>query len=255
MSEQRTSTEGETPPPSDSEPSTPPGPQPPKDGSWLGRAFIAFLKSAAGLAVLATVPIFLVFGNTQLKELADNFLGGCAFVFEREVTKSQQLLVTAKIAGAMPKAIPLIFEGRQASINVVLFDDPYRLEQALEPDDLAFHPLTGSTCPGALCSQAGDDEFRPTAEIMLRDLRPEFTYRFMVRLKPENGELTEEHLKVYALFNAGLSDGVCRVQPRRWFNFWVWASPIQKAILFLSFVVAGGLLLQWARSSGSGDKS
>ena len=212
-------------------------------------------KAASGLAVLATVPLFLVFANTQIKELIGSFLGGCVLVVEKRLSESGQLLVTGKISGTMPKALPLMLEGRDAQINTVLFDEPYRQELIPEPNDLAFHPMTGATCPGDLCLESGNKPLRSRVQILLKDLRPEFAYRFRLRLQPDNGGLQVNHLKVYVMFDPGLPDGICRVQPPRWFNFWVWATPGQKSILFLSVVVIGGLLLRWANSSKVGATS
>jgi hypothetical protein len=212
--------------------------------------FASLMKSAAALSVVAVVPLFIIFANTQLKDLVEQFTGGCVFVLEKRMSTAGQILVTGRIAGTMPKSIPLMFEGRDALINTIVFDEPYRQEQIPEPDDLAFHPMTGLICPGALCPESGEEATRRQVQIVLRDLRPEFTYRFRTRMQNETGALSATSLKVYALFDAGLQDGVCRIQPRRWFNFWVWATPLQKAMLFLSIVVVGGLLLRWSKFSG-----
>lgn len=218
-------------------------------------ALAPVIRSAIGLAVLAVVPLFLVFANDQLKELLDRFVGGCVLVVDKRVSKAGQVLVTAQIAGEMPKGVPLTFEGRDALINTILFDEPYRQEAILEPDDLAFHPMTGQSCPGELCVDSGSAALRRQVQFVMRDLRPEFGYRFRIRLRPEGDDpkkpVTVQNLKVFAVFDKGLADGVCRVQPRRWFNFWVWATPLQKALLFIGMVVSGGLLLQWARSKGA----
>lgn len=212
------------------------------------------IRAAIGLAVLAVAPLFIVFANDQLKELVDRFVGGCVLVVDKRVSKAGQVLVTAQIAGEMPKGVPLTFEGRDALINTILFDEPYRQEAILEPDDLAFHPMTGQSCPGELCADSGSAPLRRQVQFVMRDLRPEFGYRFRIRLQPDGDgakkPVTVQNLKVFAVFDKGLADGVCRVQPRRWFNFWVWATPLQKAFLFIGMVVAGGLLLRWARSKG-----
>ncbi len=218
--------------------------------AWTG----PLTRSASGLAILATVPLFIVFANTQIKELVDSFLGGCVFVLDKRMGSTGQVLVTARIAGAMPKSVPLMFEGHDALINTILFDEPYRQGMIVEPDDLAFHPMTGLSCPGSLCEDSGTQALRHQVQIVLRDLRPEFSYRFRVRLKPDNQDqasLSPINLKAFAVFDKGLDDGVCRVQPRRWFNFWVWATPLQKAVLFIGMVVFGGLLLKWAKPQGA----
>jgi hypothetical protein len=218
------------------------------------KGILRLLRSATGMSVLAVVPLFLVFANTQIKELIDSFLGGCTFVIDKRMSANgAQVLVTARMAGTPPKALPLMFQGRDALINTVFFDEPYRQERIVEPDDLAFHPMTGSICPGDLCPELGAQPLRRNAQIVLHDLRPEFSYRFRVRLKPEQGSPNVHQLKIYATFDAGLPDGICKVQPRRWFNFWVWATPLQKAFLFLAMVVIGGLLLRWAQSKPEGE--
>jgi hypothetical protein len=209
-------------------------------------------RAAAGPTIAAIIPLFLLFANTQIKTLVEDFMGGCVFVIQKRTLASGQILVTARIAGTMPKAIPLMFEAREALINTIVFDEPYRQENITEPNDLAFHPLTGMACPGPLCEDSGSAEVRRQVQVLVRDLRPEFTYRFRVRLRADPGHAaaTDYNLKVYALFDRGLEDGVCRIEPRRWFNFWVWATPLQKVALFLGVIVVGGLLVKWGKSAG-----
>ncbi len=214
-------------------------------------ALVSVLRPTAGLVILAIVPLFVVFANDQIKELLNRFIGGCVFVLDKRVSSGGQVLVTGRIAGEMPKGVPLTFEGRDALINTVLFDEPYRQGAILEPDDLAFHPMTGQSCPGALCPDSGSEPLRGQMQFVLNDLRPEFSYRFRVRLQAASKEappISAQNLKVFALFDKGLADGVCHVQPRRWFNFWVWATPLQKALLFIGMVVVSGLLLKWAKA-------
>lgn len=219
----------------------PPAPAPP------GRIW-PLLRTSANLIVLAVVPLFVIFANTQFKDLFDRFTGGCTFVIQKEAVKTGQIQVTAWLTGLPPKQLPLMFAGRDATINTILFDDPYRRDRIQEPDDLSFHPMTNASCPGTLCETSGDQPFRDQALVVLTDLRPEFKYRFNVRMLADAGQpaLGTGHLKVYALFDAGLDGGICKVQPRRWFNFWVWAGPMQKCLLFLCLIVVSGLLLKWA---------
>jgi hypothetical protein len=208
--------------------------------------------ASSGLVVLAIVPLFISFSSTQIKDLFERFTGGCVLVLDKSSAAHGQVYVTGQIAGTMPERIPLIFEGRDALINTIDFDDAYRADQIPEPDDLTFHPMTYLGCPGALCELDGDKPSRRQAQIMLTDLRPEFTYRFRVRLIPDSAAMksTPANLKVFALFDKGFKGAVCRVEPRRWFNFWVWATPLKKAALFIGVIVAGGLMLKWAKSAG-----
>lgn len=212
------------------------------------RARLTGISAAvAGLLVLATVPLFISFSSTQIKELFDQFTGGCLLVVDKRATPSGHLFVTGQIAGSMPDKLPLIFEGRDALINTIEFVDAYRFEQILEPDDLSFHPLTNLSCPGALCERSGDENQRRSVQIMLTDLRPEFTLRFDVRMIPALARTAvPSNLKVYAAFDPGFEGPVCRVQPRRWFNFWVWATPLKKAFLFICVILIGGLMVKWA---------
>lgn len=209
---------------------------------------VSVLAAGAGLAVLAVVPLFVTFSTTQIKSIFDQFTGGCVLVLDKTSAPNGQVFVTGHIAGEMPKQITLMFKGRDADLNTIQFNDAYRLDHIRDPDDLTFHPFTEWTCPGALCEHIGEKLDRPNVGILLTDLHPEFTLRFSVRLLPYDARIkaTPDHLKVYAEYDRGFSGKVCRVEPRRWFNFWVWATPLKKAALFMFVIVAGGLLLKWA---------
>lgn len=213
--------------------------------------FSGIPAALAGLLVLAIIPLFISFSTTQIKELFDQFTGGCVLVLDKRTSSDGRLFVTGQIAGTMPPRLPLIFEGRGALINTVDFVDAYRSEQIPEPDDLSFHPLTNLGCPGPLCEESGDAPQRRQVQIMLTDLRPEFTLRFSIRMIPDLNRATAmpANLKVYAAFDKGFEGPVCRVQPRRWFNFWVWATPLKKAFLFISVILVGGLMVKWANSA------
>lgn len=213
------------------------------------RARLSGISAAVtGLVVLATIPIFISFSTTQIKELFDQFTGGCLLVLDKRTSPDGRLFVIGQIAGTMPPRLPLIFEGRDALINTIDFVDSYRLEQILEPDDLSFHPLTNLSCPGPLCAESGTMPQRRQVQIMLSDLRPEFTLRFSVRMVPDapKAKAMPTNLKLYVAYDKGFEGAVCRVQPRRWFNFWVWATPLKKALLFISVIVVGGLMVKWA---------
>jgi hypothetical protein len=214
---------------------------------WTG-----LIKPTVALFVVAVIPLCVVFANTQLKELFERFTAGCVFVLDKQMSVGGSVLVTAQLAGTPPKALPLMFEGRNALLNNVVFEEAYREDQILDPEDLAFHPSTGNRCPGALCPDTGRNPDRIFMEAMLTDLRPEFTYRFRVAFTHDAAAPVPDisSLKVYSMFRPGLTDGVCRVQPRRWFNYWVWATPLKKALMFLGIVVAAGLLLRWTKEKG-----
>jgi hypothetical protein len=244
---------------------------------WLRRVFhalpprlIAISGASAGLVVLAVIPLFVSFSSTQIKDVFDQFTGGCVLVLDKSMAPDGKVFVVGRIAGAMPKQLPLIFEGREALVNTISFESPYRGDQIREPDDLTYHPMAGQDCAGSLCAGLGEFETRRHVPIMLKDVRPEFTYRFLVRLVPlpattANPALVQgpgtktgpvefmaspDKLKVYALYEQGIEGQVCRVEPRRWFNFWVWATPLKKALLFIFVIVLGGLLLRWAKTQG-----
>ena len=213
-----------------------------------------FTKPGLSLLVLAVVPLFVVFANTQIKEVVDRFTSGCVFVIDKRLASNGHILVTGRLAGIPPKALPLMFEGRDALVNTVFFDEAYREGMIPEPDDLSFHPSTGQICPGSLCANTGRNPDRNFMQVVLGDMRSEFTYRFRVRLTmdPSGRKPDISNLKIYAIFDSGLANGVCRVQPVRWFNYWVWATPLQKASLFVALVVGAGLLLRWTKLKDSG---
>ena len=247
------------------------------NGPWLRRALhsfqlrlLAISGASAGLAVLAVIPLFVSFSSTQIKDVFDQFTGGCVLVLDKSSAPDGKVFVSGRIAGTMPKHLPLFFEGRGALVNTISFESPYRSDQIREPDDLTYHPMAGQDCPGSLCGLDGDFHTRRFVEILLGDIRPEFTYRFLVRLVPlppddtnsplkrassaraDSSKFTAspDNLKVYALYRPGFEGQVCRVEPRRWFNFWVWATPLKKAAMFIFVIVASGLLLRWAKTQG-----
>lgn len=243
---------------------------------WLVRALTAFQPrliaisgASAGLIVIAVIPLFVSFSSTQIKDIFDQFTSGCVLVLDKSMAPDGKVFVSGRIAGIMPKQLPLMFEGRDALVNTISFESPYRGDQIREPDDLTYHPMAGQDCAGSLCARLGEFETRHHVPILLKDVRPEFTYRFLVRLAPLPTDTREPvgqggaakaaaamfkaapyNLKVYALYEQGFEGQVCRVEPRRWFNFWVWATPLKKASLFIFVIVAGGLLLRWAKTQG-----
>jgi hypothetical protein len=213
-------------------------------------AWSGFARPVAALAVLAVIPILVTSSEGQLKELTDRFLNGCVFVLHKELARAGHVIVSGHLAGTPPSRLPLTFEGRNGVlINTVEFEAAYRDGTDDDPSDLAFHPSTGKICPGTLCELTSPN--RPVMTVVLTDLRPELGYRFRVRLLPAPPavKLTQlSDVRAYVIFDAGLPGGICRVQPRRWFNFWVWASPSTKALVFLLTVVLGGLVMRWART-------
>jgi hypothetical protein len=226
----------------------PPSPVPPSLWDWLRREIV---KPGAGLLLAGTIPLLLVFANTQIKELVEHFLGGCVFVLDKQVTSKQQFLVKGYLSGTPPKIMPLRFEARQGSLDLIAFDEIDSDQAGTE--NLSRHPLQGQTCPGQLCLEEEARALRGRKIIFLSDLRPEFSYNFLIWLKdnPPAKRLDAHMLSVVAVFPSGLEGGICRVEAKHWFNFWVWASALQKCAFFLSILVSGGLLLRWARATGS----
>ena len=211
-------------------------------------SFLRIAKFFAWPVLLAVVPTFLLFSQQQLKDSAERFLSDCLFVLDKERAQNGQILLTARLTGTVPKALPLVFEGDGAQINSIVFDDAFREGSESDPTDLGFHPLTGSVCPGPLCPEAGPSPDRLIFPITVTDLHRDFVYRFRVRVKTfEDKPLTANHLKVYAIFDHGLSGGFCRIQPLKWWNFWAWASGLQKFSLFAVVVILCSGLLWLAR--------
>jgi hypothetical protein len=221
-----------------------------RGASRLASSTVSHLRLVVGLALLAVVPVLIVSTEGQLKQIVERFVGGCVFVIKKDLTPDGTVLVTGHLSGAPPQRLPLTFEGRGGVlINSVEFEAAYRDGSDDNPIDLGFHPFTGRTCPGSLCEITTPN--RPVLTIVMTDLRPELSYRFRVRVLPPDGVSKLQNLdlvRTYVIFDAGLPGGTCRVQPPRWFNFWVWASPTIKALTFVVVIVLGGLLLRWANS-------
>lgn len=216
----------------------------------IGLLISRLFRGVVGLVVLAVVPVLVISTEGQLKEIIERFVGGCVFVIKKELSPQGTVLVTGHLAGTPPQRLPLTFEGvKGVLINSVEFEAAYRDGSDDDPSDLGFHPFTGRTCPGSLCEITTPN--RPVLTVVMTDLRPELSYRFRVRVLPPDGASRLQSLdwvRTYVIFDAGLPGGTCRVQPPRWFNFWVWASTTTKALTFIAVVVLGGLLVRWARS-------
>lgn len=210
------------------------------------------LRLVVALVILAVAPVLVISTEGQIKEIVERFVSGCVFVIKKELSPQGTVLVTGHLAGTPPQRLPLTFEGRKGVlINSVEFEAAYRDGSDDDPSDLGFHPFTGRTCPGSLCEMTTPN--RPVLTVVMTDLRPELSYRFRVRvLAPDAGTKLQnlDWVRTYVIFDAGLPGGTCRVQPPRWFNFWVWASATAKALTFIAVVVVSGLLLRWARSGG-----
>lgn len=197
--------------------------------------------------LLAAVPAFLLYAQGQVKDWIDHFLGDCLFVIGKDMSPEGHVLVTGHLSGTAPKSLPLVFEGRDAALNIVLMEDAYRQDAVTEPLDLALHPLVTARCPGELCAGIEDATTHHMLPVTLTDMNRVFTYRFRVRAAAyQKGELSPSNVRVYALFDSGLANGACRVQARNWRNFWVWAGPVQKFLLFAAVVVLGTALLRLA---------
>lgn len=219
--------------------------------TWKGDIFLPSL----GLLIAGAIPVLIVFANTQIKDLSDRFLGGCVFVLDKNLKDAKHIRIVGNFSGKPPLAIPLQFEAIDASLDMILFDNDE--EDGEQSSNLARHPSHGLPCPGALCPEEETTVLNRIKLIALNDLRPEFSYSFNVWMSPdpttknagkeEQIKLSMDNLRVTAPYPAGLSTGVCRVEERRWFNFWVWASTAQKTLLFLSILVVGGLMVRWSK--------
>ena len=223
-----------------------PAPVPPAGNGWKDKLASVF-RTLAGPLLLAAVPAFLLYAQGQVKDWIDHFLGDCLFVVSKELSAEGHVLVTGHLSGTPPKSLPLVFEGHDATLNVILVDDAYQQDIVHEPLDLAFHPLVTARCPGELCAGIEESAENHMLPVTLTDLHRVFTYRFRVRATPyQPGALSPSHVRVYALFESGLPNGACRVQSRDWRNFWVWAGPVQKFLLFAAVIVGATLLIRAA---------
>jgi hypothetical protein len=238
------------------EPSPPPDPGPagtPASAKprrfTLGKA----LRFLAAPLIIVAVPALALYAQTQIKDTIESFFGDCLFVVEKKLSREGHILVTGYLAGKPPKTLPMVFAGNDAVLNMVIVEDAYRQEESDQPMDLAFHPMTYGKCPGQLCGIGEDVTESHMLPITLTDLHKDFTYRFRVRAKPydANTKVSPAHLRVHAVFDQGLTNGTCRVQPKNWRNFWVWAGPVQKLLLFAGIVIAAAALLRFGKQEAS----
>ncbi len=200
--------------------------------------------AATALLILAIVPLFVVFAQSQIKDVFDQFTSGCTFVIAQTDIGEGQVQVRGWMSGTAPKSIPLLFMGKKAAINTIEYVMPDSQGSDAGPSNLSLHPATNLTCPGHLCPEAPAGVIRESALISLMDIHKEFNYIFHVRLRSLDPKIkvNSTNLQTYGFFAAG-AEATCRVESKAWFNFWVWGSPLCKLLVFVVMVVIGGLLV------------
>lgn len=207
------------------------------------------LSYGTALAVLATLPILTTFAAAQLKSLFDSFTNGCQCVIEKDIVKNS-MHITVRLVGTMPKKLPLTFVTKDTKFKHIFLLPPDEIDSAT---DMTAPPGAGMTCPGPLCkSIPKNDTGFDSLKFDLESPNADFVYRFVVRsLQPESpGLWSLQRFHVYAPFEPGLPNGVCRVELRQWHNFWIWGTTLQKALSFICMIVIGGLMLRFAKNVG-----
>lgn len=204
----------------------------PPNPSVRRRLFIAMLS----LAMIILTP-FLVLSENTIKSLIDSWLKDCLVVIDTESLPPNKVRVTAYVSGETLKKLPLTFTASDALINRIKFSPELGPNAHSAIDNLARHPLTNKTCPGALCEEFGRIPSAPILTITLGDISPQFLYTFVVEL---DRNATKENLATYVQYEEGLKDGVCRVERANIFNVLARASKWQKfwAMVFIFLIVA-----------------
>lgn len=216
------------------------------------RETIKSLRPALAATVLALVVPLATFSESTIKGLMTGWLDRCLIVIEKQQISSTKLMVTGYMKGPAPAALPFSFSANKPLILNVRFLSPADLSGSNQDANLGLHPMAGETCPGALCEGAiFTDGGEPKINFTLRDLSESFLYRFHVRLAQPG---SVDDLGVFVVYQAGLKDGVCRVENAGLLNWPARAEPLEKilgsALLLLVAGYAVMVLTRWARQGG-----
>lgn len=210
---------------------------------------IQTIRPVLAAVVLAVVVPLATFSESSLKSLMTGWLDRCLIVIEKEQLSPTKLMVTGYLRGHAPVALPFSFSANKPLILNVKFLSSEDLSGSDKDTNLGLHPLAGETCPGALCEgTVYTDGGEPKINFTLRDLSESFLYRFHIRLA-HPGKL--DNLGVFVVYEAGLKDGVCRVENAGLLNWPVRAGPLAKllgsAFLLLVAGYAVMILTRWSK--------
>lgn len=217
-----------------------PDPKTPKPG--VKRGIVIGLLS---LAVIVLTP-FLALSENTIKSLIDSWLKDCIVVIDTESVPPNKVRVIAYVSGEALKKLPLTFTASDALINRIKFSPERGPNDQSSIDNLARHPLTNKTCPGALCEDFGSIPSAPILTITLGDISPQFLYIFLVEL---DRNATKDNLATYVQYEEGLKDGVCRVERANIFNALARATKWQKFFVMVFIFVLLFVLLGVIRGS------
>lgn len=199
---------------------------------------VQFLRPAVAAVVLAVLVPLVTFSESTLKSLMSGWLERCLIVLEKEQLGPSKLMVTGYMRGQAPAALPLSFSANKPLILNVKFLSSEDLSGSNRDANLGLHPLAGETCPGALCEGTVYTEGgEPKINFTLGDLSESFLYRFHIRLAQPG---TLDDLGVFVVYQAGLKDGVCRVENASIFNWPVRAGPLTKILASAALLLVAG---------------
>jgi hypothetical protein len=205
------------------------------------------LKKAIASVCLAVLAPVLLFSETSVKRVLDTWLDSCLVVIEKTQPKDKkgQVEVRAFVNGKAPAKLPLSFRSDELQIRQVGFTSLVAGHDQTPYTNLGLHPSTGQTCPGALCvGQRLGDGPEPVTNITLSDVNESFVYRFIVELGATG---SPEKLQVYAIFDAGLKDGVCRVEEANVFNYLTRASKLTRFWLLVGVILLVTVVVTWLK--------
>ena len=107
------------------------------------------------------------------------------------------------------------------------------------------HPQANLACPGQLCEEQGSLPSSVYITVALSDVQPTFSYPFQVDF---NGKVKPENLRLYVQYNAGLKDGVCRVERANPFNLFVRLSKLGQFFVAVIAFIFLSVLVAWVRA-------
>lgn len=206
---------------------------------------------AVGTVIVTIFTPFLIVSESAVKKYVDGWLNDCVLVFEVSELTENRLLVRGYAQGKLPSIVPVTFAAKGAEINSIQFINHIDKEGTDPYISLAVHPQANLVCPGQLCESQGNLTSSIYVTVALSDVHPSFIYPFQVDF---NGKVKATNLRLFVQYDAGLKDGICRVEQANIFNLFVrltkWGQFLLAVIAFVCIMV----LIAAARVLVKGDQ-
>jgi len=206
---------------------------------------------AVGTVIVMIFTPFLIVSESTVKKYVDGWLNDCLLVFEVSELTASRLLVRGYAQGKLPSTVPVTFAAKAAEINSIQFINHVDKEGADPYVSLAVHPQANRVCPGQLCESQGVLTSSVYITVALSDVHPSLIYSFQVDF---NGKVKADNLRLFVQYDAGLKEGVCRVEQANIFNLFVRLTKWGQFIVAVLAFVCITILIAAARLLIKGDQ-